>query len=108
MDLAHGHAILGQGSGLVGADDGGRAQRLDRGEIADQDLAARHALCGQDQCQGQRRQQALGDQCDDDADGEYQVAPGRHTDPGSGHEEQDADRDRQQRDQPAQAGELAA
>ena len=40
---AHGHFADGQGSGLVRADDRRRAERLDRGQLAHERSAARHA-----------------------------------------------------------------
>ena len=40
VEHRHGHAVLGQGAGLVRADDGDRAQRLDGRQLADQRVAA--------------------------------------------------------------------
>ena len=38
-DDAHGHLVAGQRAGLVGADHGGRAERLDRRQLADDHVA---------------------------------------------------------------------
>ena len=57
---AHGHLVLGQCPGLVGADDGGGAQRLDGGEPADERAHPGHALHPQRQRHGGHGGQPLG------------------------------------------------
>ena len=69
-DLDHRHLVLGQGPGLVRADEGRRAQRLDRLQPADQGMAARHPLRPEGQRQRHGGQQPLRDQRDGHADGE--------------------------------------
>ena len=53
--LSDRHAILSQRSGLVGADHRGRAERLDRRQVADQHAPTRHTLGGEYQRKRQRR-----------------------------------------------------
>ncbi len=60
-DGPDGHLVLGQRAGLVRADDRGAAERLDRGQLADEDVAPDHALDAQGQGDGHDRRQALGD-----------------------------------------------
>jgi hypothetical protein len=43
VEGAHGHLADGQRAGFVGANDGGRAERLDCGQLAHQRAAAGHA-----------------------------------------------------------------
>ena len=43
MDFLHGHLILRERAGLVRANDGGAAERLDGGQLADDRLPPRHA-----------------------------------------------------------------
>ncbi|MNC10057.1 hypothetical protein D3C75_576920 [compost metagenome] len=105
--LAHGHVVEGQGAGLVGADHRGRAERLDRRQVADQRVLPGHALGGHGQRQGHAGQQALGDVGDDDADGEDQVAPERQAQRLAEQEEQHADGHRQQRQLARQVDDLA-
>ena len=54
------HLRAGQRAGLVGADDGGRPQRLHRRDLLHDGLLARHALHAQCQHQRQDGRQALG------------------------------------------------
>ena len=56
----HRHPVLGEGAGLVGADDPGAAQGLHSGEPLDDGVAARHALHPQGQHDGDDGGQALG------------------------------------------------
>ena len=55
-----GHAVFGQGAGLVRADHRGRTQGLRRRQFADQRLAARHHHAGQGQDGGHQCRQHLG------------------------------------------------
>ena len=47
-----GHLVLGQRAGLIGADDGGAAERLDRGQLPDEHVASDHALDAEGQGDG--------------------------------------------------------
>ena len=58
--LAHGHHARGQRAGLVGADDRRAAQRLDRRQPANENVARRHPLDADRQRDGDDRRQALG------------------------------------------------
>ena len=58
---AHGHLVTRQGAGLVGAHDGGGAQRLHRGQVPDDRVAARHPLHPDRQRDGDDRRQTLRD-----------------------------------------------
>ena len=51
-DGQDGHLVFGQGARLVRADDRGAAQGLDRGQLADEDMAPDHALDAQGQGDG--------------------------------------------------------
>ena len=42
--LDHGHLVAGEGAGLVGADERGRTERLDRLQTPNEGVAAGHAL----------------------------------------------------------------
>ncbi len=55
------HPVLGEGAGLVGADDGHRAQGLHRGQAADQGGPGQHALRPEGQGDGDHGRQAFGD-----------------------------------------------
>ncbi len=67
VDLAHGHLVLRERAGLVGADDGGGAERLDRGELADDGAALGHPLHAEREGDGGDRGQPLGDRGDGEA-----------------------------------------
>ncbi len=60
VDDRHGHAVLGQCARLVGADDRHRTQRLDRRQLADERVAAQHALRAEGQRHGDDRRQPFG------------------------------------------------
>ena len=64
------HPVLGQGAGLVGADDVGRAERLDRAQPLDHRALADQPAHADGERQGDHRQQALGDVADDQPDRE--------------------------------------
>ncbi len=70
--LLHRHFVAGEGAGLVGADHGDRAQRLDRRQAADHRVARGHAL----HADGQR----------DRHDGRQPLGNRRHHQPHGGHE----------------------
>ena len=57
---SHRHPVLGQGAGLVGEDDGGRAQRLDRRQTLDQRVLPRHAPHAARERERRDDRQALG------------------------------------------------
>ncbi len=67
VDLADCHLVLGERAGLVRADDGRRAERLDRGELADDGAALRHALHAEREGDGRDRREPLGDGRDREA-----------------------------------------
>ena len=57
----HRHFVAGEGAGFVRADDGDRAQRLHRRELANDGLVLRHAPHAQRQGDGHQGGQPLGD-----------------------------------------------
>jgi hypothetical protein len=84
----HRHLVLGEGPGLVGADDRRRAQGLDRRQPPDHRAAARHALDADRQRDRHRYRQALGDDADD-------LAYPEHHDLTQGHAAGQPDREHQ-------------
>ena len=66
----HRHLSLRQRAGLVGADDIGGPERLDRGELLDEGVHLGHALHADGQRHGEGRRQAFRHQCHHDAQGE--------------------------------------
>ena len=66
--LAYGHRVLGQRPGLVGADDGRAAERLDRRQLADDRAPFRHARDADRQGHRHRRRQPLGNRADRERD----------------------------------------
>ena len=64
----HLHLVLRQRAGLVGADDGGRADRLAGHELPHQAVGPRHLLHGQGQRHGHAHRQAFRHGHDDDDD----------------------------------------
>ena len=68
------HLGLGEGAGLVGGDHVSGAESLDAGEVLDERLGLGHALHADRQGDRQGGRQALGDECDHDAEGEQQGA----------------------------------
>ena len=60
-ELYQGHAVLGEGAGLIRADDRGAAQGLHRGQAADQGVFLGHALHPNSQHNGDDGGQALRD-----------------------------------------------
>ena len=59
--VLRGHLIARQRAGLVAADHGDGTKRLDRRQAPDDDLASRHALHADCQCDGDDGRQAFGD-----------------------------------------------
>eukprot|EP00976_Prorocentrum_cordatum_P097282 1190930-Prorocentrum_minimum.AAC.2 len=55
------HLVGGKGARLVGADDGGAAERLHRGQLAHDGVLLRHLARAQRQAGGDHRRQALRD-----------------------------------------------
>ena len=104
--LAHAHAVLRQGPGLVGADHRRRAERLDRGQVPDQHVPLRHALTRQHERQGERREQTFRHHRHDDADGEDEGVPERHPCEAAHREEEHADGDRYDSDHPREVRDL--
>ena len=95
------HAVLGQRPRLVGADDGCRAERLDRAQPLDERARASERPHPDRQREGDRGQKALGHVRDDQADRERERVGERK----AGHErtereEDEAGRHGDDRDQP--------
>ena len=59
VDRAHRHFIAGQRAGLVGADHGRGAERLDRRKLAHDGIRGRHAAHAQTKTNGHDRRQRL-------------------------------------------------
>ena len=105
-DLAHGHLILRERPGLVGADDGDASERLDRGQAADEHLPPDHPLCRQRERDRDHGRQRLGH----DGDGERR-AEEQHVQERFAAEQAEADdddhenerRSRQQHSDPVEA-----
>ena len=68
IDGLHRHLILGERAGLVGADDGGAAERLDRGQLADDGAAPGHARHADGERDGDGGRQPLGDRAHGERD----------------------------------------
>ena len=66
----HGHLVAGQGTGLVGADHRGGAERLHGRQLADDGVTRRHALHPDGECDGDDGRQSLRDGADRQRDGE--------------------------------------
>ena len=77
QQVARDHLVAGQRAGLVGADHRDGAQRLDRGQPADQRVARRHALHADRQRDGHDRGQPLRDRRDRQADHRHERRVGR-------------------------------
>jgi hypothetical protein len=107
-ELLHHHAVLGQRSRLVGADDGRGAERSDRRQVADQHVAPGHALRGQHEGQCQSRQQSFRHHRHDDADGEDEGVPERHPGDSTDRKEDCADQRREDSDLSAEVLDLLA
>lgn len=73
---ADGHLVGGQGTGLVGADDGGATQGLDGGQGAHNSVLLGHAAGTQSQASGNDGGQTLGDGGDGQGDGDLEVVDG--------------------------------
>mmetsp|Transcript_37586 Transcript_37586/g.77190 ORF Transcript_37586/g.77190 Transcript_37586/m.77190 type:complete len:378 (-) Transcript_37586:356-1489(-) len=69
LDLLHRHLILGERTGLVGADSGDRSESLNGRQLPDDGVVAGHELHGQGKRDGHYRRQALGDDGDGDGNG---------------------------------------
>jgi hypothetical protein len=102
----HRHQVLRQGACLVAANRGGGTQGLDRGQVAHQGIALRHALRRQRQRQGHGRQQPFRHIGDDDADREQGVLPGRQAHGLADEEHRQAHAGGQRRDDARQARDL--
>ena len=70
------HLVLGQRAGLVGADDRGAAERLDRGQAADQRVALDHPLHAERERDGDHGRQRLGHDGDRQRDAEDAASRG--------------------------------
>ena len=102
------HPILGQGAGLVGADHGRRAERLDGAQTLHECAPAGEGADADGESEGDRRQQALGHVGDDEAYREgCRVVQRQPCDEPAEREEGDADRHRDAGDQPRHPAHLA-
>ncbi len=68
--LDGGHLVLGQGAGLVGADDAGAAQGFHRLQTANEGVALDHLAHAHRQIHGDDRREPLGHGGDGEADGD--------------------------------------
>ena len=68
----HSHAVLGERARLVRADGRHRAERLHRGQLADQRVAREHALCSQRERDGDSGGQTFGHSRHGQTDGRKQ------------------------------------
>ena len=76
VDHAYGHLVLRERAGLVGADDGRGAERLDRGELAHDGAALGHALHAEGERDRRDGREPLGDGGDREAHGlEEELVP---------------------------------
>ncbi len=66
------HLILGQGAGLVRADDGGAAEGFHGGQLADDGATVRHAGDADGEHDGERRGQSFGNGADGEGDGRHE------------------------------------
>ena len=73
-DRPHRHLVAGQRAGLVGADHGRGAERLDRRQLAHDGVGGRHAPHAEAQPHGHDRRQRLGDRRDRERHGEQEQA----------------------------------
>ena len=101
------HPVLGQRARLVGADDVGGAERLDRAQPLDERAAAGEHRHADGERERDRRQQALGDVGDDQADREVERVLERQAgDEPADRQEREADEHGDERDQPGDAAHL--
>ena len=97
IQLADGHAVLGEGAGLVGADDGHAAQTFHRLELADDGVLLGHLPGAEGEDDGDDGAEGLGDgghrQGDGEEEGAHDVlAPDQNAHgEDDGAEDQDAD-----------------
>mmetsp|Transcript_17079 Transcript_17079/g.20562 ORF Transcript_17079/g.20562 Transcript_17079/m.20562 type:complete len:318 (-) Transcript_17079:784-1737(-) len=79
--VLHSHTILGQCSGLVRANNGGRTKGLHSLQVLHQNLLLRHTLCGQGQGHRDSGEQTLRHVGDNDTDNEDDILDnvGTHT-----------------------------
>ena len=102
-DVAGGHLVLGQGAGLVRADDGDRAQRFNRGQAAGDRLALCHALHAKRQRDGEDGRQPFGNGGDGEADGgEQDFAKREAVESDADHQHQSGKADDEHRQLPAE------
>ena len=104
--LDHRHPVGGEGAGLVGADDGRRAQGLDRAQPLDESTLPRERADTDRERESDGRQQPLGDVCDEQPDREDERAGERQAGQQAERKEGDADADGDERDQPRRAAHL--
>ena len=80
QQFANPHAVLGERAGLVGTDDRRRTERLDGRQVADQDVALRHALGGEHEREGQVGSRPSGTMATMMPIAKNEVLPERHAD----------------------------
>ena len=68
--MVDGHLVLGEGAGLIGADDARGAKGLDGAQLLHEGVALAHALDGHGEGQRDRGEQSLGDERHNHAKGE--------------------------------------
>ena len=78
VELLHGHAVLGQGAGLIRADDRHAAQRLDRLEVLDNGVLPSHLLGADGQDDGDDRAERLRDGRDGQGHGKHHGVQNAH------------------------------
>jgi len=72
-ELGRRHDVLGQSTGLVRANAGGRTERFDALKVFDEDLLCKHALGSKGKADGNGGQQTLWNVSNDDSDHEDEV-----------------------------------
>ena len=106
-DVRGGHLAGRERAGLVGADDGRRAERLDGAQALDQRVRGGHPLHPDGQRDRHHRRQALGHEGDHDAEGIEERVDERRAGGQPQAEQRHAERDRDERDAPGGDGDLA-
>ena len=75
-DLANGHLVGGQCAGLVGADDRGATEGLNRGQRAHNGVLLGHTTSSQSQASGDNGWQSLRDGSHSQGNGDLEVVDG--------------------------------
>lgn len=72
--VTEGHSVLGEGTGLIGADARGRSESLDGLKVLDEHLLLGHALSGEGKGDRDGTEETFRDVSHDNTDGEHQVS----------------------------------